>query len=103
MRANRMTEDILKIAKIAKIDQAKIDDLEDLFKDFKDKNQKRNQCLHWIWESSREVKAPVYKSSQTIPYTPESVNELADDLIWIEVRLTSHVRSDQELLNERAK
>jgi len=46
MRANRMTEDILKIAKIAKIDQAKIDDLEDLFQRFQRQKPKSetNAC-----------------------------------------------------------
>jgi hypothetical protein len=76
MRANRMAEDILKIAKAAKMVQAKIEDLEDLFKDFKEKNQKRNQCLHWIWESSREVKAPAYKPSQVIPSPPNKSTNL---------------------------
>src|ERR1700676_3151443 len=104
MRSNRMTEDILRIANAAKLPEAVTDDLQDIFKDFKEKNQKRNQILHWIWSGAHEVESPNYKPTpQKIPYTPESVNELADDLIWIETRLDAHNLSKAELLKARNK
>jgi hypothetical protein len=104
MRSNRMTEDILRIARASREADGIIKDLEDLFQDFKEKNQKRNQYLHWIWTNTHEIKSPSYKSSNhTIAVTAEDVNELADDLIWLEVRLASHTKSHADLLIERRK
>jgi hypothetical protein len=39
MRANRMTEDILKLARATNYPREKIEDLEDLFADFREKNK----------------------------------------------------------------
>jgi hypothetical protein len=97
-----MTGDILRIAKAANTPQPIVDDLEDIFKDFREKNQKRNQCLHWIWSSAQEVDAPSYKPNpQKIPFTAVAVNELADDLVWIETRLESHTMSEIQLQQTR--
>lgn len=97
-----MTEDILRIARASRQSDAIIEDLEDLFRDFWDKNQKRNQYLHWIWTTSHEVEAPSYKPArQTIEVSAKDVNELADDLIWIEVRLQSHTKTEIALLADR--
>jgi hypothetical protein len=51
MRASRMTEDILKLARASNRSPAIIEDLIDLFADLREKNQRRNQVLHWIWDS----------------------------------------------------
>lgn len=102
MRSNRMTEDILKLARAQKYPPEKIDDLMDLFGDFREKNQKRNQVLHWIW-GEQGVEAPAYKSQQKLTYSAGDVDGLADDLIWIETRLTAHLLTEDALLKDRAK
>ncbi|MET4230192.1 hypothetical protein ABIA85_003459 [Bradyrhizobium sp. LA6.10] len=102
MRASRMTEDILKLAKATNYPADRVDDLTDLFTDFREKNQRRNQVLHWIWHN-QGVEAPGYKTRQRLPYTADDVNALADDLIWVETRLGSHLLSQSELKNEREK
>ncbi|APG11402.1 hypothetical protein BKD09_24005 [Bradyrhizobium japonicum] len=102
MRASRMTEDILKLARAIKHPTESIDDLADLFADFREKNQRRNQVLHWIWDT-QGVEAPGYKAKQRLSYTAAEVNDLADDLIWIETRLASHLLSSSSLQKEREK
>lgn len=104
MRANRMAEDILKLARSSKQSPNIIDDLVDLFADFREKNQRRNQVLHWIWDE-QGVEAPSYKSVTRIKqkYSVKDVNALADDLIWIETRLSSHTKSPAELQKLRSE
>ncbi|SHH21124.1 hypothetical protein SAMN05444169_6335 [Bradyrhizobium erythrophlei] len=103
MRVSRLCEDLLKLAKATKVPPRIYDDLADVIADLKSKNQKRNEVIHWIWDKGG-VAPPAYKAGrQNVKYTAKIVNELADDLIWIEARLTSHALTDKGLQDARAK
>jgi hypothetical protein len=108
-RATRLSEDVLRIAKAAKIDQSVIDDLQDIFADLIKLTKERNQFVHWIWSWNTKthedrIDPPGYKPSLTGRYvTTEDVAKVADDLVWIEHRLSAHLMTEQELSASKAK
>jgi hypothetical protein len=102
-RASRLTEDVIKIARVAKVDQAIIDDLKDIFADYALLATERNKFVHWIWSWNTKthedrIDPPSYKPTHQGKYvTTESVAEVADDLVWIEHRLSSHLMTKDEI------
>jgi hypothetical protein len=101
MRASRLCEDIIKLAKAKKLPSGILNDLADIISDLKVKTQKRNEVIHWIWGESG-VEPPSYKAGRPkVNYTAKMVNELANDLIWIETRLASHSSTDEALSKTR--
>jgi len=108
-RANRLTEDLIRIARAAKIDQAIIDDLKDIFSEYALLAMERNKFVHWIWSWNTKTRQdridpPAYKPTHQGKYvtTPE-VAAVADDLVWIEHRLLAHLLTKTELQNSLAK
>jgi hypothetical protein len=55
-KPTRLSEDIIKIAAALGEDPDRVQDLRDLFADFKELNEKRNQCVHWMWHRPRQWK-----------------------------------------------
>ena len=53
-KPTRLAEDILKIAVALDEDPDRVQDLRHLFADFKELNEKRNQCVHWMWHPPRQ-------------------------------------------------
>jgi hypothetical protein len=51
-----LAEDIIKIATALDEDADRVQDLRGLFADFKELNEKRNQCVHWMWSPPRQWK-----------------------------------------------
>lgn len=106
LRPNRLAEDTLKLAKAAKARQPIIDDLTEVIEDYKASAPQRNELVHWIWEAKGRnyaVIPPSYKSGREPKhYSLKVVEQLGDDLLWIEARLSSHALSDAEILAERA-
>jgi hypothetical protein len=109
-KPTRLSEDIIKIAAALGEDPDRVQDLRDLFADFKELNEKRNQCVHWMWHRPRQWKRgrkhwlapPIYKPKRSpIPFTVEQINALADDLAWIELRMRVHLLDDEEFERER--
>jgi hypothetical protein len=102
-RANRLTEDIVRIAKAAKTDQTIIDDLKDLFSEYALLAVERNKFVHWIWSWNTKTRQdridpPGYKPTHQGRYvTTGEVAAVADDLVWIEHRLQAHMMSKDEL------
>jgi hypothetical protein len=102
-RANRLAEDIIKIAKSAKVDQAIIDDLKDVFSEYALLATERNKFVHWIWSWNTKTRQdridpPAYKPTHEGKYvTAEEVAAIADDLVWIEHRLIAHLFTEDEL------
>lgn len=102
-RANRLTEDVVRIAKAAKTDQAIIDDLKDLFSEYALLAMERNKFVHWIWSWNTKthqdrIDPPGYKPTHQGRYvTTDEVTAVADDLVWIEHRLQAHLMTKDEL------
>lgn len=102
-RANRLTEDIIKIARAAKVDQAVIEDLKDVFADYALLATERNKFVHWIWSWNTEtgedrIDPPAYKPTHQGKYiTTSDVAYIADDLVWIEHRLQAHLMTKAEI------
>jgi hypothetical protein len=108
-RANRLTEDIVRIAKAAKVDHCVIDDLKDVFSAYGLLAIERNKFVHWIWSwntRTREdrIDPPGYKPTHQGRYvTTSEVAAVADDLVWIEHRLQAHLMTKEELKQSFAK
>jgi hypothetical protein len=109
-KSTRLSEDIVKVAVALDEDPDRVQDLRDLFADFKELNEKRNQCIHWMWHRPRQwkrgrkhwLKPPSYKPKRSpIPFTVKQINALADDLAWIELRMRVHLLDEEEFEKER--
>jgi len=108
----RLAEDILKMAIAVEEDPERIEDMRSLFSDFKELNEKRNQCIHWIWYPPRVyrkkrgdthwVRPPSYKGRRSpISFTPRQLSALACDFEWVELRMRSHAMDEEEFEHER--
>jgi hypothetical protein len=109
-KPTRLSEDIVKIAAAVDEEPDRVQDLRDLFADFKELNEKRNQCIHWMWHQPRQwkrgrkhwLKPPSYKPKRSpIPFTVKQINALADDLAWIELRMRVHLLDEEEFERKR--
>lgn len=109
-KPTRLAEDIIKIAAALYEDPDRVQDLRDLFSDLKELNEKRNQCVHWMWHQPRQWKRgrrhwlvpPNYKPNRSpVPFTAKQINGLADDLAWVELRMRVHMLDDEEFERER--
>lgn len=106
MKPYRMIDDIVRLALVRKWPDKQIADLKDIFSDLKKLVEKRNQCIHWLWDKTQtnehRIYTPAYKAERkTISYTSEDLQALAEDLAWIEVRLDSHYLTPSALTKKR--
>jgi hypothetical protein len=109
-KPSRLGEDILKIAAVIGEDPERIEDMRVLFADFKELSEIRNKCLHWIWHRPRQWKRgqrhwlhpPSYKKNRkAAPFTVKQLKKINLDLNWVELRMRTHMMSEEEFEQER--
>lgn len=126
LNPKRLAEDIIKLVRLDPRKQRVLADLEVLFKEFEDLNERRNQCLHWIWSvAGQEVSkgGPMISETQPAPplayklmkpkyrqkgkphieYDAKALVQLCDDCSWLLRRLTAHALPEDDLLRNRAE
>jgi len=109
-KPSRLGEDILKIAAVIDEDPERIEDMRVLFADFKELSEIRNKCLHWIWSPPRQrskngrkhwLHPPSYKNRKPVPFTVKQLKTVNLDLNWVELRMRTHLMSEEEFEQER--
>ena len=107
-RPTRLADDIIRVARAANVDEKILEDLSDIFAEYKSLAAIRNQCIHWIWEdlggANHKISPPVYKAGhKPRTFSVQEIESLADDLIWIETRLSVHEMNEADIRKEREK
>lgn len=109
MKPGRLMEDIVKIATVTGEEEPRIEDLKFLFADYRELSDKRNKCMHWIWDQPKkrnlkkhQLYPPSYKSGKsTVHFNVKELNRLGDDLIWVEARMRTHAFNEDDFEKER--
>lgn len=124
LNPKRLGEDILKFLAIDGSKISILADLEILMTELEGLNQRRNQCIHWMWsivgqerpEFTDPMQAsippppykliqPVYKQKirPSVDLRVEDVEELVNECSWLSQRLRSHAMEESDLRRQRAE
>ena len=108
-KPSRLAQDIIKMAVTYEEDEAIIQDLRDLFADYRELSEKRNKCVHWVWQSPHRkdgkrhyLNPPAHQQKkQPVAFTAKELERLADDLVWVQARMRTHALTEDEFEEER--